>query len=263
MILPAADELLAPVMAIDGFRLACLIDGSTGMVLASRENQDGPAPPTAAAGAADVIKCAHPAKRLADSVLPGGPVGGYANLIEARLRKLAGAGSTGMLPLSGRGDGAIFFRGGQVVYAESTRTPTPVRRSVGLAALGLLATHDGPASNGAELVAVPSLERLVSMLALTEPTIDAITELLSSESRPAELPGHRRAVDGARPHRRRKHAEEARDGARPERLRHHHRGVPAAGARHARHSRRPAGDHQRPVPGRTAGDARVVRARPG
>jgi hypothetical protein len=55
MILPAADELLAPVVAIDGFRLACLIDGSTGMVLASLENQDGPAPPTAAAGAADVI----------------------------------------------------------------------------------------------------------------------------------------------------------------------------------------------------------------
>ncbi len=55
MILPAADELLAPVMAIDGFRLACLIDGSTGMVLASLENQVGLAPPTAAAGAADVI----------------------------------------------------------------------------------------------------------------------------------------------------------------------------------------------------------------
>lgn len=58
MILPAADELLAPVMAIDGFRLACLIDGSTGMVLATREfreNRDGPAAPTAAAGAADVI----------------------------------------------------------------------------------------------------------------------------------------------------------------------------------------------------------------
>jgi hypothetical protein len=42
-------------MAIDGFRLACLIDGSTGMVLASLENQDNPAPLTAAAGAADVI----------------------------------------------------------------------------------------------------------------------------------------------------------------------------------------------------------------
>jgi hypothetical protein len=55
MILPAADDLLAPVMATDGFRLACLIDGSTGMVLASLENQDGPPPSTAAAGAADVI----------------------------------------------------------------------------------------------------------------------------------------------------------------------------------------------------------------
>ena len=61
MTLPAADELLAPVMAIDGFRLACLVDGSTGMVLASLENKAGPAPQpaaagaTAAAGAADVI----------------------------------------------------------------------------------------------------------------------------------------------------------------------------------------------------------------
>ena len=59
MILPAADELLAPVMAIEGFRLACLIDGSTGMVLTSLENRGGPGPPTApttaAAGAADVI----------------------------------------------------------------------------------------------------------------------------------------------------------------------------------------------------------------
>jgi hypothetical protein len=58
MILPVADELLAPVMAIDGFRLACLIDGSTGMVLGTREfreSHDGPSPTTAAAGAADVI----------------------------------------------------------------------------------------------------------------------------------------------------------------------------------------------------------------
>ncbi len=55
MILPEADELLAPVMAIDGFRLGCLIDGSTGMVLAARDNQEGLMSPTAAAGAADVI----------------------------------------------------------------------------------------------------------------------------------------------------------------------------------------------------------------
>jgi Domain of unknown function (DUF4388) len=111
-------------------------------------------------------------QRLAGSVLPGRTVGGYANLIEARLRKLAAAESTGMLPMSGHGDGAIFFRGGRVVYAESTRTPTST-------------------SNGAELVAAPSYDRLAGMLALTEPTVDAITELLSSESRYAKFrPSH-------------------------------------------------------------------------
>jgi hypothetical protein len=136
-------------------------------------------------------------QRLADSVLPGRAlpgralpgrtVGGYANLIEARLRKLAATASTGMLPMSGHGDGAIFFRGGRVVYAESSRTRTPARRTVGLAALGLVATDASPPSSGAELVAAPSFDRLVDMLALTEPTIDAITELLSSESRYAKF----------------------------------------------------------------------------
>jgi hypothetical protein len=55
MILPEAGELLTPAMAIDGFRLGCLIDASTGMVLASLQNSDTPAPPTAAAGAADLV----------------------------------------------------------------------------------------------------------------------------------------------------------------------------------------------------------------
>ena len=59
MIMPEAGELLAPVMAIEGFRLGCLIDASTGMVLASMQREDAPAPPaappTAAAGAADVV----------------------------------------------------------------------------------------------------------------------------------------------------------------------------------------------------------------
>jgi len=55
MIMPEAGELLAPVMAIEGFRLGCLIDASTGMVLASVQSEDAPAPPTAAAGAADVV----------------------------------------------------------------------------------------------------------------------------------------------------------------------------------------------------------------
>ncbi len=59
MILPEAGDLLTPAMAIDGFRLGCLIDASTGMVLASMQREDVPAPatapPTAAAGAADVV----------------------------------------------------------------------------------------------------------------------------------------------------------------------------------------------------------------
>jgi hypothetical protein len=55
VILPEAVEFLTPVMAIDGFRLGCLIDASTGMVFASVQEQDAPAPSTAAAGAADVV----------------------------------------------------------------------------------------------------------------------------------------------------------------------------------------------------------------
>lgn len=55
MILPEAGEFLTPAMAIDGFRLGCLIDASTGMVLASVQNAEAPDVPTAAAGAADVV----------------------------------------------------------------------------------------------------------------------------------------------------------------------------------------------------------------
>ena len=76
-------------------------------------------------------------RQLAESVWPGRTVNGYANLIAARLRKLADEESTGMLPVAGRGDGAVFFRGGKVVYAESSRTPLPSLRTSGLAALGL------------------------------------------------------------------------------------------------------------------------------
>src|ERR1700722_4703337 len=55
MILPEAGELLMPVMAIDGFRLGCPVDSAPGVGLASLQNQDGTAPPTAAAGAADLM----------------------------------------------------------------------------------------------------------------------------------------------------------------------------------------------------------------
>lgn len=54
MILGEAEALLDPVSDIDGFMLACLVDASTGMVLASRKDQDDISLPAAAAGAADI-----------------------------------------------------------------------------------------------------------------------------------------------------------------------------------------------------------------
>ncbi|HMH37790.1 MAG TPA: hypothetical protein VK584_12745, partial [Streptosporangiaceae bacterium] len=54
MILDEAEALLDPVSDIEGFMLACLVDASTGMVLASRKDQDDIGLPTAAAGAADI-----------------------------------------------------------------------------------------------------------------------------------------------------------------------------------------------------------------
>jgi hypothetical protein len=54
VILDEAEALLDPVSDIDGFILACLVDASTGMVLASRKDHDEISLPTAAAGAADI-----------------------------------------------------------------------------------------------------------------------------------------------------------------------------------------------------------------
>lgn len=130
-------------------------------------------------------------RQLADSVWPGRTVNGYANLIAARLRKLADEGSTGMLPVSGHGDGAVFFRDGQVVYAESSRT-SPAPRRAGLAALGL-APGEAPGSCGGEhtggagLAVVRSVGWLAGLLEPTELILDALTELLSTESRYAKF----------------------------------------------------------------------------
>jgi hypothetical protein len=124
---------------------------------------------------------------LAGSVWPGREVDGYANLIAARLRKLAAAGSTGMLPVSGPAEGALILRGGAVVFAESSRTPP--RRAADLAALGLAPGEASP-SPGSEIVprgAAPPIGRVAGLLAVTEPTIDAATELLSSKSRYAKF----------------------------------------------------------------------------
>jgi uncharacterized protein DUF4388 len=124
-------------------------------------------------------------------------VNGYANLIAARLRKLADERSTGMLPVTGRGDGAVFFRDGQVVYAESSRTSLPRPPATGRDGHGLLpgeAIDSGGERDQGESggVAVRPASGLSGMLELTELIIDAITELLSSESRYAKF----RPADG-------------------------------------------------------------------
>jgi hypothetical protein len=132
-------------------------------------------------------------RQLADSVWPGRTVNGYANLIAARLRKLADEKGTGMLPVSGRGEGAIFFRGGQVVYAESSRTSLPGPRATGLDVLGLVPKEtpglagEGGSPGEAGVVAVRTASRLSGLLELTELIVDALTELMSSESRYAKF----------------------------------------------------------------------------
>ncbi len=118
---------------------------------------------------------------------------GYANLMATRLRKLAGTGSTGVLPVSGPGEGAIFFHEGQVIYAESSRTPMPAPRRAQLpaprqVALGLMPEKAAEPASGqyhgsGELALLRPSSKLANLLALTEPSIDALTDLLSNESR--------------------------------------------------------------------------------
>jgi hypothetical protein len=55
LILTEAEAALDPVAGIEGFLLACLVDTSTGMVLAAQKDQDDISLPTVAAGAADIV----------------------------------------------------------------------------------------------------------------------------------------------------------------------------------------------------------------
>ncbi len=106
------------------------------------------------------------ASRLAATIRPG-RADGYADLIAARLRRLAAAGRTGMLPFTGDSDGAIYFSGGRVVFAESARTPASARRPG--------ARPRGPGSAA------------VAALAAAEPIADATLDLLASQSSPARF----------------------------------------------------------------------------
>ncbi len=106
------------------------------------------------------------ARQLTAAVLPTRAADGYPSLVAGRLRKLDGAGSTGMLPFAGGSDGAIYFRDGKVVYAESERTPAPADEAFKAYADGL-----------------PPFGRVMAIRAVTEPAIDAVLELFTAQSR--------------------------------------------------------------------------------
>jgi hypothetical protein len=119
------------------------------------------------------------ARQLTASVLPARGADGYGNLVAARLRKIETAGGTGRLPFSGGADGAIYFRDGKVVYAESRRTPGP--------AADTYTTYTSD---------LPPLDRITAIRAITEPIVDAVLELLSAQARHAKFRSARLAATG-------------------------------------------------------------------
>jgi hypothetical protein len=119
------------------------------------------------------------ARQLTASVLPGRRAEGYPQAASARLQKIAAGHATGMLPFSGRCDGAIYFRNGRVVYAESGRTPGP-------------AAH----ADAAHADGLSPLGQLTARLAVAEPSVDAALELLSNQSRCAKFRPGRLPVSG-------------------------------------------------------------------
>jgi hypothetical protein len=140
------------------------------------------------------------ARQLTASVWSGKATDDYESLVAARLRKLAAADITGMLPFSGTGDGAIYFRDGTVVLARSTRTPGP---SVSASTVSAVAFSPTPSTSpdgldGAEADGTP-FTRLAAALTVAEPTIDATVDLLSSESRFGKFRSAKTPVNAAAP----------------------------------------------------------------
>ena len=123
------------------------------------------------------------ARQLTASVLPTRAADGYPDLVAGRLSKIAAAGSTGMLPFSGGSDGAIYFREGDIVYAESERTPGPA------AADSCPATADS----------IPPLGRILALRTVTEPIIDAVLDLFTAQARYAKFRPSRLPAAGLAP----------------------------------------------------------------
>lgn len=95
--------------------------------------------------------------------------------IADRLNKLAADSSTGSIPITGPTAGAVYFQDGDITYAESGRTPES-----GRAAGCWPAKPPEVAAGQAQLTA--SAPKIGELARLTEATVDAAADLLSSRS---------------------------------------------------------------------------------
>ena len=108
-------------------------------------------------------------------------IGTRASSLADRLVKLAAAGSTGTLPVTGPSDGAIHFRDGNITGAQSSRTPGAPAAPTPLAAV----PWHGLVSDGkvrAREKPAPPRPGLPDDLTALEPTIDAVLDLVISQS---------------------------------------------------------------------------------
>ena len=103
--------------------------------------------------------------------------------IAARLTKLASAASTGSIPIAGPTAGAVYFRDGDITYAESDRTPKSARPAGAWPSRPAGAWPPEPLEVAADQAQRPASEPVIGeVAALAEATVDAALDLLSSRS---------------------------------------------------------------------------------
>jgi hypothetical protein len=108
------------------------------------------------------------ARQLTSPVVPARSAESQVDRVAARLRKIAAGHGTGRLPFTGSNSGAIYLTEGKVAHAESRGTPGPDRAQLAVPGYGDPSQRFG---------------RIVAIRAVTEATVDAVLDLLSSESR--------------------------------------------------------------------------------
>jgi hypothetical protein len=130
----------------------------------------------------------------------------YASSLATRLDKIAEAGSTGVLPFAGDCDGALYFQDGEIIYAESARTPgpaggPPVPLPGVASAVAPSAARSAPSGRAAQRASSAARTAgrgrpaelagpaavLAALLAAGEPTVDAALQLWTSQAQPGRF----------------------------------------------------------------------------